>query len=202
MVDPEGWGPEGCGPEGWEPKISRFFPSPAPIFSLFVSLWVSSRGILVFLKRRGPSNVHVWVLGVSCEAPARNFGRSGGVLSGEHGPAEGGRGRAPKSCENLEHTPHRHTPPTHHTTTQHKTTHNTHHHTPFWLKGRDGVNVSLISLLQFIAGRRHFFRYAEAVPHGPDYSADHRVSTVVRIWWSMSLFSGRAVLRCCLFEDS
>ena len=46
--------------------------------------------------------------------------------------------------------------------------------------------------LQFIAGRRHLFRYAEAVPHGPDYSADHRVSTVVRIWWSMSLFSGRA----------
>ena len=41
---------------GTGPKISLFsFPSPAPIFALFVSLWVSSRGIfLVFLKRRSP----------------------------------------------------------------------------------------------------------------------------------------------------
>ena len=30
-----------------------------------------------------------------------------------------------------------------------------------------------------------------AVPHGPVYSADHRDSTVVRIWWSM--YAGRAV---------
>ena len=35
-----------------------------------------------------------------------------------------------------------------------------------------------------------FFRYAEAVPLGPDYSADYRDFTVVRIWWSMSLFAG------------
>ena len=49
--------------------------------------------------------------------------------------------------------------------------------------------------LQFLAGRRHLFRYAEAVPHGPGYSADHRDSPVVRIWWSMSLF-----VRSCRFS--
>ena len=49
--------------------------------------------------------------------------------------------------------------------------------------------------LLFRAGRCHLFRYAEAVPHGPGYSADHRDSTVVRIWWSMSLF-----VRSCRFS--
>ena len=49
--------------------------------------------------------------------------------------------------------------------------------------------------LQFIAGRRHLFRYAEAVSHGPGYSADHRDSPDVRIWWSMSLF-----VRSCRFS--
>ena len=49
----------GCGfelhpPPPDRPKIRSFFP-PAPIFALFVSLWGSSRGILVvFLKRRDP----------------------------------------------------------------------------------------------------------------------------------------------------
>ena len=33
------------------------------------------------------------------------------------------------------------------------------------------------------------FRCAVAVPHRPDSTADHRDSTVVRIWWSMSLFA-------------
>ena len=44
---------------GW-PNISRFFPSPATIFALFVSLWGSSRGFLVVFEAPGPSNVHVW----------------------------------------------------------------------------------------------------------------------------------------------
>ena len=45
--------------------------------------------------------------------------------------------------------------------------------------------------LQFIDGRRHPFRAAYADPHGPDYSADHRVSTVaVLSWWSMFLLAG------------
>ena len=40
----------------------------ASIFALFFSLWGSSRGILVvFLK--GPSNVHGWGVGLSCETP-------------------------------------------------------------------------------------------------------------------------------------
>ena len=42
------------GPEGWGPKkFALFFSSPAPIFALFVSLWVSSRGILVVLSKAG-----------------------------------------------------------------------------------------------------------------------------------------------------
>ena len=40
----------------------------------------------------------------------------------------------------------------------------------------------------FVHVRRHPFRAAEADPHGPDYSADHRVSPVaVRFRWSMPL---------------
>ena len=48
LVRPKGWGPEKSGPERWRPKISRFFfSSPTTIFTLFVSPWGSSRGILV-----------------------------------------------------------------------------------------------------------------------------------------------------------
>ena len=51
--------------------------------------------------------------------------------------------------------------------------------------------------------RRHPFRAANADPHGPDYSADHRVSTVaVLSWWSMFLLAVVHILRCCLCEDS
>ena len=46
-------------PKGGENKISRFFfPSPATIFALFVSLWVSSRGILVVFEARGLRKHH------------------------------------------------------------------------------------------------------------------------------------------------
>ena len=38
------------GPVGWGPKIRAFFPSLASIFALFVSLWVSSCGILVVFE--------------------------------------------------------------------------------------------------------------------------------------------------------
>ena len=42
--------------------------------------------------------------------------------------------------------------------------------------------------LQFLDGRGHFFRYAEAVPHGPDCLADHReFAAAVRVGSSMSL---------------
>ena len=37
-----GGAPKGGAPKGGRPKMSRFFPSPASIFALFVSLWVSS----------------------------------------------------------------------------------------------------------------------------------------------------------------
>ena len=82
VVGPEGWGPEGWGPEGWGhegggltqkkvgsrrprrprrvglrrvggPKFRALFPSPAPIFALFVSLWGSSRGFLVVFESAG-----------------------------------------------------------------------------------------------------------------------------------------------------
>ena len=64
---PEGRGPEGWGPERWwwgrrvgGPKGGgpAFFPFPPP-FSLFFSLWGSSRGIFVVFEA-GCSNVHVW----------------------------------------------------------------------------------------------------------------------------------------------
>ena len=57
------------------------------------------------------------------------------------------------------------------------------------------VQITADPQLQFRAGRRHLFRCAEAVPHGPGYSSYYRVSPVVRIWWSMSLF-----VRSCRFS--
>ena len=58
----------------------------------------------------------------------------------------------------------------------------------------------VVPQLQFFVGRRLSFRAAEADPHGPDNSADHRdPALAVRFWWSMSLlcgsckFSGAAV---------
>ena len=49
-----------------------------------------------------------------------------------------------------------------------------------------------VSAVAVLSGRRHPFRSAEVDLHGPGYSADHRDSPVVRIWWSMSLLCGRA----------
>ena len=52
-------------------KFRAFFSSLSRHpFALFVSLWVSSRGILVVFEAPGPSNVHVWALGLSCDTPA------------------------------------------------------------------------------------------------------------------------------------
>ena len=50
-VRAKGWGPKGGGPKAGRskavgPKFRAFFPLPLP-FSLFFSLWGSSRGILV-----------------------------------------------------------------------------------------------------------------------------------------------------------
>ena len=52
-------GSKGGGPKTGGPKFRGFFPSPAPIFVLFLSLWGSSRGILVVFEAPGPLNVHV-----------------------------------------------------------------------------------------------------------------------------------------------
>ena len=59
---------KGGAQKGGGPKISRFFPSPASIFALFVSLWVSSRGWWC-LKRRGLKMRTIAVLRLSCETP-------------------------------------------------------------------------------------------------------------------------------------
>ena len=65
------WGPEEWGPEGWGAlNFALFFHSPAAKFVLFFPLWGSFRGILVVFEAPGRSNVHVWVLGLSCETPA------------------------------------------------------------------------------------------------------------------------------------
>ena len=52
----------GRGPEGWDTEAQNFafFSSPARIFALFVSLWVSSRGILVVFEAPERSYVRVW----------------------------------------------------------------------------------------------------------------------------------------------
>ena len=69
---------------------------------------------------------------------------------------------------------------------------------PFTVHTAENCGFSAVAVR---SGRRHLFRFAEAVPHGPGYSADHRDSPDVRIWWSMSLsvrscrFSVLSVLR-------
>ena len=50
---PKGAAPKGGAPKGGRPNISRFFSLSRHHFALFVSIWVSARGILlVFLKAR------------------------------------------------------------------------------------------------------------------------------------------------------
>ena len=84
------FGAHPSGSEGWpgrveprrvvRPKFCAFFPSPATIFILFLSLGVFScllsslsgsyRGILVVFEAPGNSNVHDWALWLSRETPA------------------------------------------------------------------------------------------------------------------------------------
>ena len=59
-----------------------------------------------------------------------------------------------------------------------------------WRHGPDSAENCGNSAVAVHHGRRHLFRCAEAVPLAPDYSVDHTDFTVVRIWWSMSLFAG------------
>ena len=51
--------PEKWSPEGWGPNFA-FFPSPATVFILFVSVWVSSRGILVVFEAPGLEMCTFW----------------------------------------------------------------------------------------------------------------------------------------------
>ena len=52
------------------PKFRSLFSLSRRIFVLFLFWGESSRGSLVVFEAPGPSNVHVWALGLSCEAPA------------------------------------------------------------------------------------------------------------------------------------
>ena len=97
---PEGWGPEGWGPEGWGPKPRKsgaprrvggpegwgaqislfFFPFPATISLFSVSLWVSSRGILVvFEASRALKCARLEFSGCRVRAPAARSGGAAGV---------------------------------------------------------------------------------------------------------------------------
>ena len=92
-------------PKGGEgPKISSFFsPSPAP-FSLFLSLslWVSSRGILLVFEAPEPSNVRVW-----CSLAVKPPGFHTTVRGGpQGGPAQGGTGGS-KTNNTQQHGRHR-----------------------------------------------------------------------------------------------
>ena len=63
----EGWlpNPERRGPRRWGVQnFALFFSLSRPYLVLFVSLWVSPRGILVVFEVPGPSNVHVSALGL------------------------------------------------------------------------------------------------------------------------------------------
>ena len=62
----KGWGRRRVG----GPKFRAFSSLAHHRFALFVSLWVSSRGILVVFEALGLSNVHVWALWLLCETPA------------------------------------------------------------------------------------------------------------------------------------
>ena len=67
---PEGGAPQ-VGPRRVRgPKISLFFPSPASIFALFLSLGGPFVEFWWCLKRRGPEMYTFGVLGLSCEALA------------------------------------------------------------------------------------------------------------------------------------
>ena len=61
-------------PSPGPPKISLFFPSSAEKFVLFFPLW----GLLVefwwSFYKPGPSNVHVWALGLWCETRRLRLG--------------------------------------------------------------------------------------------------------------------------------
>ena len=55
------WGPKMWGSEMWGgPNFRAFFPLRPHFRSVSLSLWVSSRGILVVFEAPEPSNVHVW----------------------------------------------------------------------------------------------------------------------------------------------
>ena len=61
----------------------------------------------------------------------------------------------------------------------------------------------VVPQLQSIDGRRHSLRSAEAEPHGPDYSADHRDSAVAARFSVVAVPAVLVVqiLRCCRGED-
>ena len=64
-------GPEGWAPKGGEPNILRlFFPLPHHFRSFCLPLGVFSWNFGGFCEAPGESNVHVFALGLSCEAPA------------------------------------------------------------------------------------------------------------------------------------
>ena len=72
----------------------------------------------------------------------------------------------------------------------------------FSLVGRPCSNCG-VSAVAVLPGRRHRFRGAEAVSHGPDSSSDHRdFAVAVRVGWLMSLLCGPAVLECRRGGDS
>ena len=74
-----------AGPPSAKPpkKSLSFFPSPAPILVLFLSLGVFSWNFGVVLKRRDPQMCTFGVLGLSCEAPSAGLNRSDGPNSVE-----------------------------------------------------------------------------------------------------------------------
>ena len=107
-------GPPSAGPPLPDrPKFRAFFPSPAPIFAvfflslgvfscLFLSHWVSSRGILVgFFEGRDHSNVHVWSFGLSKAGGLRKAPFAQKRAHGEGPVPSKGRREAPGSFHKI-----------------------------------------------------------------------------------------------------
>ena len=70
------------------------------------------------------------------------------------------------------------------------------------VRGLMDLKTVVVPQLQFIVGRRHSFRSAEAVLHGPVYSADHRDSPVAVRFQVVNVPVMRVVqfLRCRLWS--
>ena len=104
---PEGWRPKGLGPKGWGPEgwgdqnFAFFFPSPAPIFALFLSLWVSSRWMMVVFSKAGSPQMCTFGLSGCLVKPPRPNSRRGFTRQPESPNVDMSGSRPPKNTTKI-----------------------------------------------------------------------------------------------------